>query len=410
MKKITLIFLLFSTICSSQNFLKSYLQLDTIIHLNNNTNRQTLGRINSKVIGNSLVFTSFNANSPNTCNYNPDLDDSFDDSKIHFVKINLDYFSIENIFLTNTKDIKLLSNFYYNDKYFAISTLNAQLILYEKLENKDYEYKSTIKLPATVRQFLKIDDNDKIFMGEIGFAGNKLNNEISVFDINTKKEVRSFNPDFKAPEFSFIRPLQCYDMSENKIFVSQTINYSIDVFNKNFKKIETITRKDIEWQSPSKKELDQAESLRKKRFVEGDWRSLILGLDRNIHRITQIFPVSDTSLIIEYCSPDPNNNLIGVFYDAWKLLDNVWVLHTRDVNLESTEIIETNPIYTKENPFILLSRSHVYTFSNNKFIFITTGPKFDRINKSCSEIREFESKNMHRSEIVVYIYSHSLFD
>jgi len=196
-------------------------------------------------------------------------------------------------------------------------------------------------------QSIKINDNYLFLYRCYNYTGRDTNfkkTEIQKIDINSnKKEILPLH--FDVIEFSHIAPNKWIDISNELIAFSNTTKYKIDIFNKDFNKINEISRIPKNWIDIPVKELNFGYELGK---VKSIFPKLMLIDSSDGSRIQNICFLSDSILLVSYSPGKSDLKNKKIFcYDLWEYSDNKW----QELSFDNIEFLrlDNSETVSKEN-------------------------------------------------------------
>ena len=165
-----------------------------------------------------------------------------------------------------------------------------------------------------------------------------------------------------------IAPNKWISSLNNKILFSQTLDYSISLYDNLLNKTNTISLpSSFSWSSPSESQKQQIKN--KKRAVESI--NEILNYENEINRVAGIYWISDTTFIVNInkgIGENKDNIKYKLSFDVWKYRDDKWILDK--YNLADRPIEEIELANDEYSLFAgKLGRNYIFT---EEYIYLLT--------------------------------------
>lgn len=155
-------------------------------------------------------------------------------------------------------------------------------------------------------------------------------------DIETGNSTGKIHPSFDAIEFTHFSPSHWIDFSSNLTAFAQTLEYKIDIFDKNLNQISTVQRKDG-WKGIDTTALHTIRSRQDKANPKQIIEELEKGEKGDGQRIINANFISDSMLIVCSSAYLAKEKKSGTFYyDIWRVNNGKWELYLKD-------LIDTKP-------------------------------------------------------------------
>lgn len=369
-----LILLLINLSCAfstkaQDKLLSDFIIFDKQIYLDNNTyNQKDLTYSKSSDSGEiALSFYESSDNKDTVC--------------IFILNTSTDNISIEKYYIENIYKSLLFNNSSYliniglSEKYLAVVTYGNIYLLERKtkqvisvLNNEKYHFDN-----------LSFIEDDKIFFYS-NYNFHKLDRVIktqfSIFSIPNFKLIKDIKPKFNYIQYTHLQPNHWIGCLNNKILFSQTIDYHIDLYDKNLNLQNTILLpKNFIWISPNKKQ---------KKHIESKTSALeaideVMKYENRINRIIGIHWISDNTFLVDIKHGSVDNELRT--FDVWKYVNANWGLDKHNIIDKPLNNIE---LKNNEYSFFPVRFSRNFIFTENSAYLLTFDAPIE-LNKYSTE-------------------------
>jgi hypothetical protein len=288
------------------------------------------------------------------------------------------------------------------DNQTLILSFRKKLLVYKLESNKKFEYFKSISIRPTPMYINKTGERF-ILYHHYKFKGPYLFlKDFYVYSYDSmfkKKIILSYK--FNNPEFTFLYPHNWITNNQNSIFLCQTTDYKIDMFDDvlNSKCSYNIPNK--RWRKLSDESYSELESLK----VRGQI-SFLTKYDNLINRIISINS-SDSILLLEYTDPSNANYVVG-YFDILKVSsDSFRILFSNQKDYLKGNWKDTR--ITKDNiPFLAPSFPH-YFLSGDYLIQFRDGPNLSPIGLTSEEFSTKVENAILKGEMSIFsIYLFSI--
>ncbi|MBS1538212.1 MAG: hypothetical protein JST20_10745 [Bacteroidetes bacterium] len=228
----------------------------------------------------------------------------------------------------------------------------------------------------------------------------------ALLKINAESGVigESIYPSFDAIELSHFQPSHWVDFSSNFIAFSQTLEYKIDIFNKELKRVFTITKN--EWNRIDTSALhairQRSERTEPKQIIE----ELRKSLGEDGQRIIGINFISDSMLVVCGVANQAKEKKMRTFYyDIWQLSNGQWKLYHE--NLKDTKPMGNIVCHAENFPYSGIDYNSTFTkewtasvrVAPDRKILLQPGKEYSKIY---TETDNYISR--HEPTFQIYIY------
>lgn len=286
-----------------------------------------------------------------------------------------------------TKTLDAIYSFSTNDSIFALGFYQSILVLSTNSENQ-LRIVKLIELEQSCA-YLKVIDN-KVFAGNIYKKKDVTQCAVIYkYGINEQyKEVDRFTFNYPCIEFSYFSPNHWIEIDKENIFIAQTCNYSIDIYNHSFKKkgvIETKKKSWIEMDKSILKTLNhQINATQPVQMID----SLSIYNDQFISRVTGIWKFNDTILFIGWFKFDSTLNKTRKHIDVYNLSSNSFL----EENLYDPSMFRRDSAIATKDFYPIMYWNYNLDISNNNLTTLRNYAEIEYINNPWKTIYENEKK------------------
>lgn len=385
MKTIKIAFILFISLNSNAQNIQKYFCLDTAIQITDksvsyvNTRRNALL---SQTDNNTYVlFTSIDTANQlllNVINNNNKIT-----SKIRF--------SFQKEDLNNYHNY--ISSITCNDSLFVIS-IYRRIIVY-KIDWKYLQLTFLKSLPSnTSYDNIYLANDSILFISDIYKHDYDTPNDNSIIlklNINTNRVEKKLNFTFKNIEFAYFTPNHWVAFDNNKIYVSQTTDYKIELFNHELEKTGEILSNKTCWKNMDSFTMAKFRMTIPKHHPKIYIDSLSIYNDKLINRLIGVWKFNDSSLLTCWINYDSIQNRTRHFIDIYSQdKSGKYKLLKEDI-IDSFMFINDSSIADK-NFYPIMFWNNKSNISRNGIVVLKNYANVKYLNESWKLINENEKK------------------
>jgi hypothetical protein len=371
----------------------NFTSLKRVISLNRAFNPSEIYNVKFATNSQQLRFTHYEAknNTDSVWIYNLNLENFVLDSTIYVIK-NLSKYLQDNY-------SKSLSYIAFNHRWTVIGVYGLMYVfddknvLYKKIEMKD---------PL---KFVKFIDDNQLLCAWIFNTKNKQikPSALNLFDVEKATYVKSIYPNFDVLPYSQVAPNHFFDATEKSILFSQTVDYKIDIYNRDFIAIDSIRCKPNAWQRLSKGVQDE---IIKKRLTGVDAIYKIIPYEKTTSRLHQVYLINDSTILTNYSVPnlDSSKTQPDFAFDIWRKSSSGWqLLHQNLVDKFSDEDLITASNYPLFEDKLL----NIMAFSKDYLITLVPFAPINPIGLSKKAYKQQCDEYLldNSPQLILYIYS-----
>ncbi len=387
--------------CSKPQGKNSFFELDTIITIPNKYISDVNYRINSLSINDGKVYV-----------YLPTENDSLIFFYYDLKKRFSSYLIFDLSWLTPPFEIAspTCQSFFVDSAYVYLHFFEG-VLLFKRISNNTLELTFAKELvnPSDYRTY--IHNYEKSWFDKqsfrIYFARNynllvPINDfkktEITIFDINENKFVKTINPYFNCIEFTHFSPLELIDVGNKFIVFSQTVEYQIEIYDKNLNKLFVAKRNPNTWIPTDTTKLVTLRSKYDTLHASTIIRELD-DYDKPGSRIKVIRFIDDTTFAVFYTASNTNEKISNVsYFDLWTISKNGLQLILKDIKISPPSLddncdISNYPFYPLFNPPI---------FYYNEVVSIATGSSAEimfQLGKPYGQIKKESNEYIIKNDL-----------
>lgn len=378
-----------------ENSISEYVSVDTILSF---TNEVAVNRsLKSCKWENEIVFTNFNTNKNS---------DTIVIYKINIVDANVDTFYVYE------KRIRERMKSVYSSSFDAIAYNGSKIVLNLYDELYVYELDSNHKLNKIGKYTVAEDFREMAFLNDsvLVFVQNYYSaspqTAIYLYDMLEHKVINKIFPHFNTTLLSFFSPQKNFDIYENRILWANRGEYSFLLFDRDLKKLDSVSIVNKNWKQLSKKAKRKASKIKKTHTPD-----IIYCLNKEYNNIDQLqfaYILDTNHIAIGVHRAKENVLYIDVWYrigGEWKIKHNA--LYDDGFMFKPERVIRRNTL-----PLGFLVGSKVY-FMDNKLVSISDNAAVENpINLSVKDYFIEQNKYLETNEyfVQIFIYSHTLTD
>jgi hypothetical protein len=198
---------------------------------------------------------------------------------------------------------------------------------------------------------------------------------LSRYHIPSGKYTAQLRPHISTLEFCHFSPNQWIDASDNYVLVSQTTEYRIDIYRKNFEHAASLRREVPGWRQFDTTILDKYYQDKDK-----DRKHIIFFMsdyNDSVSRIESANFVNDSTIIVRHKPPYNSKEGYYRLFDVWKLRSGVWTLAASDYADEQ----KSEGKATQENLAMAGYQSTLF-YAGDKLIVLKRGTEKELTGKS----------------------------
>lgn len=344
---------------AQDNSISKYISFEKQLFLDYDIHGPVKFNYSKSICSNEIAITFYNTK------------ESVDTIRFYILNMGIDSVYIENYHINNLSQLvtnsytSSLTNISLSKDFIAIITFDYVYLLERKtkyiinqLDNKKYHFENAAFL-----------DGDRIFMyRNYNNLEKKKKTQFAVFSVPNFKLIKEKYPVFDFIQYTHIAPNKWISSLNNKILFSQTLDYSISLYDNLLNKTNTISLpSSFSWSSPSESQKQQIKN--KKRAVESI--NEILNYENEINRVAGIYWISDTTFIVNInkgIGENKDNIKYKLSFDVWKYRDDKWILDK--YNLVDRPIEEIELANDEYSLFAgKLGRNYIFT---EEYIYLLT--------------------------------------
>jgi hypothetical protein len=379
---LTISLLLFFLFCYSQTDINSILKLDTIYCVEE-TEKPSVNDLVYYVNDDLFYFINYNSRKA--------------DDILVLNEINLKsgyktrYYGIFDLYEHKNsifKDYEIVfSSMYVKDSllyFIAFDKLYSYIISNEEIE---FYQKVNIKLSN-----INCIKNKIVLYHNYNFHKNNKTEPtvLSIFNEEKFTIGKTITPKFENLCYTHFNPNNWFDFSSNSISFCQTVDYKIDFYDSNLKKINQIIRNIDNWEKAPKKKKDQSAH---------DCLDYYNPWEDKIARLLGGYFINDTAFITQYKLPQVEENDFKYFFDIWSFNGNKWELSFSNLCNSFKFKIDKDTILTNENfPFNSMTYPK-YIVHNNRIISFRVEPYINPIGLTKGEYDEKQNSYLLDSDV-----------
>jgi len=399
MRKIFIIIFLFCAHIvwaqNSVNYFSDFTNLEKIIDLSTLSFDTEFDNLTYNTSQKGIVFCGYDA--------------SKGDDSIRIFELNPSSMVIDkSVFFIKGFSKYLLNNRYNTIQYIAKNEKWMIIGLYERV----YIFDENQHLFELIKHSDDYESAKFISTNKLIFFANRRNRKgnntvIAKYDILRCEFEKVIYPKFNMIEYTHIMGNQWFDVSNGYVIFSQTVQYSINIYDRNLELIDTVRFKGDKWKELP---IDKQEEISELNLNGIDAINVILPYEKDISRMEQVFIFNDSTIITYYNVPDGNTNYLEREhdFDIWQKKNDWWYLKYlgyQDLYKEGILTYSNYPIFKgKLSRKIVFSGGYLFAFMPYAPIYPTRGEKSEYLQKCDEYLLDNSPKPL------IYIYSVNIAD
>lgn len=356
-------------------YFSQFTKLDTIIELPINEHYLNMNNFHYSSDKSNIYFTYFNA--------------SKQIDTIIFFTYNIKEESINKSKLLIPNLCKKLTSHYYSSIEFILSNEDWIIIgIFDEMYFFNKEGKLiTIEPLKYYTTFAKFLDSERILLAEnYNFNSKKKpDTYLGIYNVETFSFDKLIFPRFKVIQYTQIAPNHWFDVKNEKVIFSQTIEYFVTIYDNNLNEVGSIDFTDSAWRKVNEDVLG-SNSIKRKSGIEAITE--LLKYENNVSRIRQVHFINDTTILV-YSQKMIANNIEFTqeyVFDILKYQNCKWVFYRENLKdeFQNGKITNENyPIFKdKLSREMIIFDSLLFTFNLDSPIYPTGLSRKDYVKES----------------------------
>lgn len=271
-----------------------------------------------------------------------------------------------------------------------------------------YDDKSTLYKKIEMQDPLKfvkfVGDNQLLCAWNFNTKNKQVKpSAIKLFDVEKGEYQKSVYPEFEMIQYSQFAPNHWIDATANSILYSQTSDYKIDIYNRDFQRVDSILYHPKIW---DKLPQEVARKITKQKLTGVDAIYSILPYEKVTSRICQAHLINDSTILTYYSIPnyDSTRTQPDFAFDLWRRGPSGWhLLHQNLVDRYGEEEL----IMSSNYPLFVDKLSQLMAFSGNYLVAFMPYAPINPIGLTRKAYKEQCDEYLldNSPRLVLYVYS-----